>query len=113
MRGFKGTWGYLAPEQAGGRLSLRTDVFNLGGAMYWVFTGEKLPSIVPDGSEKGGFVPDQKLQLVPPSRLRADLPAELSDMILRCCALDESQRPAISEVRTFLEDLLLRRELGV
>ncbi len=52
LNGLKGTWGYLAPEQAGGELDSQTDVFNLGAVMYWFFTGQNIPSIVPSG--RGG-----------------------------------------------------------
>ena len=113
LRGYKGTWGYLAPEQAGGKLSLCTDVFNLGAVMYQVFTGHKLPSIVPNGSEQIGFVPSDELALTPPVRLRPDLPTDLSDLILRCCALHEHERPTVEEVRRFLEDMQLRIELDI
>jgi serine/threonine protein kinase len=113
LRGIKGTWGYLAPEQAGGRLGMRTDVYNLGAAMYWAFTGQKLPSIIPNGAEQVGFLPDKDLQLTPPARIQPDLPVELSEMILRCCSLDESKRPLVGDVRMFLDDLLLRAELGI
>ena len=113
LHGYKGTWGYLAPEQAGGQLSLRTDVFNLGAVMYQVFTGQKLPSILPAGSERTGFVPYDKLVLTPPSQIRADLPADLSDLIMRCCALREHRRPTVEEARRSLKDLLLRLELGM
>jgi len=112
LSGFKGTWGYVAPEQAGGRLSERTDVFNLGAAMYWGFTGEKVPSIAPHESESMGFVPDERIELTPPSQTNPQIPAELSDLILQCCSLDEHKRPGVKKVKQVLDDMLLRMEMG-
>lgn len=109
LRGIKGSWGYLAPEQTGGTLNTRTDVFNLGAIMYWVFTGENLPNII-DDSGANGFVP-RKFRLTPPAHLNPDVPADLSDHILRCCEYKASRRPSVTEVRTFLADLLLRLRL--
>ena len=111
LSGFKGTWGYVAPEQAGGRISEKTDVFNLGAALYWVLTGEKVPSLVPHKGDSKGFVPDEKIELTPPSKIRPEIPAELSDLVVRCCSLDEHGRPDVTQVGRFLNDMLLRMEM--
>jgi len=108
LRGLKGTWGYLAPEQAGGELSAQTDVFNLGAAMYWVFTGDKLPAIVPQGGDRRGFMPAGDLPLTPPRKLRPELPGELSELIMRCCEANPAERPAMGAVKRMLHNLSLR-----
>jgi len=111
LRGFKGTWGYVAPEQAGGRITERTDVFNLGAALYWVLTGEKVPSLVPHKGDSRGFVPDEKVELIPPSRIKPEIPSELSDLVLRCCSLEEHRRPDVTKVKHTLNAMLLRMEM--
>ena len=85
LAGAKGTFGYLAPEQAGGRLTEKTDVFNLGAALYWTLTGQNLPSISPGQHEAVGYIPSDRVIITPPNQLNPKVPAELSDMVLRCC----------------------------
>lgn len=111
LRGLKGTWGYLAPEQTGGRLNAKTDVFNLGAVMYWTFTGRNLPSIMPDEGEGiGGFVP-RKFTYPPPSVLAPELPQGLSDLVLRCLSHKTRRRPTMIEVRADLNNLIQRLPL--
>jgi serine/threonine-protein kinase len=112
VKGFKGTWGYVAPEQAGGKLTPRTDVFNCGAAMHWVLTGEKMPSLVPDEGGKGGFVPDRELTIRPPVQWNKDIPVAVSDMVVRCCAPEISRRPHLQEVKQVLNDTLLHMEMS-
>ena len=111
LRGLKGTWGYLAPEQAGGRLDTSTDVFNLGAVMYWFFTGQQIPSILPSARGKGGFIPAKRLKLTPPHHINTEMPEELSKLILRACKGDAAKRPAMPAVVQMLHDLELRYEL--
>ena len=112
ISGFKGTWGYVAPEQAGGRITGRTDVFNLGAALYWVLTGEMIPSIMPEDRARGGFVPDEQIELTPPSRVNPEVPEDLSDVVVQCCAVEDLKRPSMTELRRFLYGLVLRMEMA-
>lgn len=109
----KGTWGFLAPEQAGGKLQPVTDVFSLGGTMYWLLTGEKLPSIVPGEEGGAGFVPQDGFSPIPPARIDPGIPVGLSDMIMDCCSTDLTRRPPLHQVRDALRNLRLRKELGM
>ena len=108
----KGTFGYLAPEQAGGRLTPRTDVFNCGAALYWVLTGQNLPSITPGEHEAAGFVPDADVPVPPPSQVNPEVPQELSDMVLRCCSARPENRPDARGLRRYLYCLALRLDYG-
>ncbi len=112
VSGAKGTFGYIAPEQAGGRLTEKTDVFNLGAAIYWVLTGQNVPSIMPGQHEACGFVPDAQVTIPPPSRLNPDVPQELSDMVVRCCSASEHERPTVRELKRYLYGLQLRLDYG-
>jgi serine/threonine protein kinase len=112
LAGAKGTFGYLAPEQAGGRLTQKTDVFNLGAALYWVLTGQNLPSISPGQHEAGGFIPSDQVIITPPSRINQDVPDELSNMVLRCCMARPEDRPTVRELKQYLHGLQLRVEMG-
>jgi len=112
LSGAKGTFGYLAPEQAGGRLTEKTDTFNLGAVLYWALTGQTLPSIMPGQLEAVGFVPADKVIITAPSQINPDVPAELSDMVLRCCAARPDDRPTVRELKQYLHGLQLRMEMG-
>ncbi len=112
LSSYKGTFGYLAPEQAGGRVTERTDVFNLGAALYWALTGQNLPSIMPGKHEEIGFVPDEGVPITPPTRLNPEVPRELSDVILRCCEYEPARRPTATELKRYLHGLQLRMEYG-
>ncbi len=75
----QGTPGFMAPEQAEVEdLTERTDVYNFGATMYWMLTGQEVPTAGP-GSRAGKAV-------VPPSasRLVPEVPAELGDIIGLC-----------------------------
>ncbi len=112
LSSYKGTFGYLAPEQAGGRVTERTDVFNLGAALYWALTGQNLPSIMPGKHEEVGFVPDEGVPITPPTELNPEVPRELSDVILRCCEYEPARRPTATELKRYLHGLQLRMEYG-
>ncbi len=112
LTSFKGTFGYLAPEQAGGRLSEKTDVFNLGAAMYWILTGQNIPSIMPGEHEQRGFVPDAQVRIPPLTQVNPDIPDELSKMVLKCLAFKEHDRPSVTEFKRYLHGLQMRLDLG-
>ncbi|MHC4480675.1 MAG: serine/threonine protein kinase [Planctomycetota bacterium] len=112
LSSYKGTFGYLAPEQAGGRLSEKTDVFNVGAALYWVLSGQNIPSIMPGKHEAMGFVPDAQVRITPPHRINPDVPRELSEMVLRCCLHNEHERPTVRQLKQYLHGFQLRLDYG-
>jgi serine/threonine-protein kinase len=109
---YKGTLGYLAPEQAGGRLTDRTDVFNLGAALYRVLTGHNVPYLGGNENQEA-FVPDEAVPLQPLFHLNPDVPPELSGTVLRCCSFHESERPSVQELGQYLHGLQLRIGYGM
>jgi len=112
LSSYKGTFGYLAPEQAGGRLSEKTDVYNLGAALYRVLTGENMPSIMPGATEARGFVADQKLNIPSLSRLNPDVPEELSQIVIQCISPAGHERPTVTKLKRYLHGLQLRLDYG-
>jgi len=111
LRGLKGTWGYLAPEQAGGRLDSSTDVFNLGAVMYWFFAGQQIPAILPSSRGQGGFIAAKRLKLTPPHHINTEIPEALSRLIVRACKGDAAKRPSMQSIVALLHDLELGYEL--
>jgi serine/threonine-protein kinase len=86
-----GTLGYMAPEQAMGKPTLRSDVFSLGLVVYPMFSGE-LPTY-PFESPLPGF-----------SRLRRTLSGEFLDLI--CKAIDPNPS------KRFRDAVAMRNALG-
>jgi len=112
LKGNKGTFGYLAPEQSAGMLSARTDVFNVGAAMYKILTGVPLPSLMPGEHGNHVVLPDSTINLTPLWQMNEDVPPELSDMVVRCCAAEGHKRPTVAELKQYLHGLQLRMQYG-
>jgi serine/threonine-protein kinase len=74
-----GTVGYIAPEQAMGRPSFRSDVFSSGLILFRMFSGQ---------------LPEWPFEWPPPGtqRLRSRVPAELVDLIRRAIDPNPSRR---------------------
>jgi hypothetical protein len=87
---FVGTPVYASPEQLHGEdLDLRSDIYSLGGTLYYLLTGN-----VP-------FDSDNMVNLValiltsqadPPKKHRSDIPAGLSQLVMRCLEKTPGQR---------------------
>ncbi len=86
-----GTPAYMSPEQASGseRLDCRSDIYSLGGVAYFLLTGQP------------PFVRDRPIQLIlahahepvrPLTDLRAEVPADLQAVVLRCLEKDPAKR---------------------
>jgi|GEM_PF-331528 len=98
-----GTLGYMAPEQARGdveAMDARTDVYALGGVLYDLLTG-----IPPHRGNNQALLLACILRgdIVPPRRLRSDLPRDLETVCMKALALEPSRRYATAEA--LAEDL--------
>lgn len=97
-----GTPGYMAPEQITGDRALdrRCDLYALGGVAYTLLTG-RLPFEGETATQvKNGHLHDP---VVPPSRLRPDIPADLEEVVLHCLAKHPDARfQSAEELETVL-----------
>ena len=86
-----GTPLFMSPEQAtGGReLDERSDIYSLGAVAYYLLTGRP-PFDGGDGI--GVMIAHARDPVVPPSRVRADVPEDLERVVLRCLAKDPAER---------------------
>ncbi|MBI3862752.1 MAG: protein kinase [Planctomycetia bacterium] len=87
-----GTPAYMAPEQARGEeVDARSDLFSLGCVLYRLCTGH-LPF---KGNTTLALLTSLAVdQPDPPKRVHADIPAELSDLVLRLLSKNRTDRPA-------------------
>jgi serine/threonine protein kinase len=80
----KGKFAYMSPEQARGEpVDRRTDVFALGIVLWEMLTGGRLFDAA---SEVATLRAVQEQPIVPPERLNVEVPAGLSEIVMRALA---------------------------
>ena len=102
-----GTPGYMAPEQADsevGRIDERTDVYALGGVLYFLLAG-RAPVRAPPPSGSG-TAPTR------PRRLDRSIPRPLEAVCMKALAADPAERYAgAAELAAEVADFLARRRV--
>lgn len=83
---------FMAPEQVAARkrcIDTRTDVYGLGGLLYFSLTGQP-----PFSGESISAILQSVLHAEPvaPRRLNPEIPAELEQIVMRCLAKDPANR---------------------
>jgi hypothetical protein len=103
--GFEGTPQFAPPEQLRGEpLDVRADIYAVGATLYYLLTGRP-PFDAPDLREL--FAKATTDAPVPPRRLRREIPARLSALVMQCLAKSPAERPAsyralVDALRPFL-----------
>lgn len=98
---------FMAPEQVSGRrqsASVRTDVYGLGGILYYALTGR--PAFA---GQSISATLQNVLKTDPPlpSALQPSVPAEIDQIVMRCLAKDPALRfPAAAQLASELERAL-------
>jgi serine/threonine protein kinase len=100
----QGTPEYMAPETAQHKMvNERSDIFNLGGALYRMVTTKFPPRVLSDRSLPLDAKTWQSL-LKPVNELTPGVPAPLCELIHACLAFDVTKRPGrMSEVQGALD----------
>ena len=87
-----GTPAYMAPEQAAGDSTIdhRADVYALGAMAYELLTGQL---VFPDRTAQRMLAAHMGETPRAIGELRSDVPAPLSELVMRCLAKDPADRP--------------------
>ena len=103
----QGTPDFIAPEQVRRRpVDARTDVFNLGAALYWTATGRPIPTVLP---KAGSLTLSESQRVLRADAVNPDVPEGLAKLIADCIQLHPTNRPSsINEVASRL-GLIARR----
>jgi len=87
-----GTPAFSPPEQLRGQpLDQRADIYSTGGTLYYLLTG-KAPVEANSQVETVAAVLEGRITQL--AKLRADVPADLSAVVMRCLSADAAKRPA-------------------
>ncbi|MGE4285888.1 MAG: serine/threonine-protein kinase [Phycisphaerae bacterium] len=106
----QGTPDYIAPEQVRRQpITYRTDVFNLGATYYWVLTGKKIPTLIPQQNDiSAGFGIDVMPTAPAPATIYKKIPMSLSNLIMDCIKETPTERPSsMNQIITRLDDIIL------
>ena len=98
-----GTPAYMAPEQAAGDANIdhRADLYALGAMAYELLAGHP---VFPDRTAQRMLAAHMSEGPRPIGELRADVPATLAELVMRCLAKDPDARPqTASEVVRVLD----------
>lgn len=96
----QGTPDYIAPEQVHLQaITPKTDVYNLGASLYWIFTRSFIPTALAKGDSLLGSVDASLLQKPRrPSELNPRVPPMLDDLIMSCVEAEPDKRPSMDAV---------------
>jgi serine/threonine-protein kinase len=99
--GMTGKVSYMSPEQIGGEVvDLRTDIYSLGLVLYLLLTGiplQKVPMRMPSEARVAFARKLLQRAVLPPSKVRTDVPEAISDICMRMLAHDRDKRFARAE----------------
>jgi len=108
----RGTREYMAPEQINcGRLTEKTDIYNLGATIYFLLTARHLPAMMAAQGDNSHFIVERRRSITPPREIRPEIPAALDAVVLHCVEEEPIARPA--SVNDVLAELLVARDTFV
>ncbi|MDD4891092.1 MAG: serine/threonine-protein kinase [Phycisphaerae bacterium] len=110
----QGTPDYIAPEQVHRRpIDQRTDIYNLGATLYWVLTGQHLPTVLPRAQPGREIALVTSSLTVPPHELNPRVPPALSRLVMDSVNLAPADRPADMKIlgnRLEMIEIILTKE---
>lgn len=97
----QGTPDYIAPEQVELKaITPKTDVYNLGAAMYWMLTRQFVPTALATKSDSLMSSIDRSLMPKPKRvcELQPKVPEMFDELVMRCVEVEPDDRPDMGEV---------------
>lgn len=96
----QGTPDYIAPEQVHRRaITGKTDVYNLGAAMYWLLTRHFVPTALAKEDSLLGSLDDSLIQKPkPPIEINPRVPAMMNKLVMECVEINPDDRPNMADV---------------
>ncbi|MDP9173696.1 MAG: serine/threonine protein kinase [Planctomycetota bacterium] len=89
----QGTPDFISPEQVKCEpVTVQTDVYNLGATFYWILSGQKLPTLFTLKKGENSFLLADAIPQ--PHEINAAVPQNLSNLVMECCRVTPSKRPA-------------------
>jgi serine/threonine-protein kinase len=106
----RGTRDYIAPEQIDmGYLNEKTDIYNFGATMYFLFGGRHVPAMLAAPGDNKLFIGSRNVPVPRLRELEARVPAMLDDIVLWCVRKEPRERPScVEEVRDVLQEVSRR-----
>ncbi len=106
----RGTRDYMAPEQVDRRpLTEKTDLFNFGATMYFLFSGRHVPALMAEPGSSKMFIAGRNLSAPSLRDFNPSVPPALDALVLRCVRQDVVERPScVDEVRETLTAVIER-----
>lgn len=91
-----GTPAYTSPEQMENpeSVSASGDLFSLGAVLYELLT---LKPVFPGANPVAVFSARSAHKIIPPKKLRVEIPGHLNDLVMRLLARDPKRRPASAQ----------------
>jgi serine/threonine-protein kinase len=89
----QGTPDFISPEQVRCEpVTIQTDVYNLGATMYWILSGQKLPTLFTLKKGENSFLVADAIPQ--PHEINPAVPQNLSNLVMECCRTTAAKRPA-------------------
>jgi serine/threonine protein kinase len=107
-----GTVNYMSPEQAEGlKVDGRSDIFSFGAVLYEMVTGQRAFDGDSGISTLSAVLRDE---VKPIHRFAPDVPAELSDIVIRCLRKNPAERwQSMTELEAELSSLKRQSDSGI
>lgn len=100
----QGTPDYIAPEQVlRKKITPKTDIFNLGATMYWLFTGRHIPTLIHRGKAGVDIKTDRSCPA--PREVNPEITPALSSLVMNC--IEPSPRERLDSMRVVQQRLEL------
>jgi eukaryotic-like serine/threonine-protein kinase len=103
----RGTRDYMSPEQVDmGPLTEKTDIYNLGATMYFLFGGRHAPALIAQPGDNSHFIGTREWEVPSLRETAPGIPPELDELVLHCLKKRTFERPScIEEVREALTNV--------